>query len=475
MSYTAGEHENAFFKLITDKMVNDNAISRTAYNLWFENCKIKKIDSKNVYLTVENETKKDSILSHYKDILAEYFSNELGYNTGIIIDTDFESNSDNNTEDNICETESKEEKEFAEKDAKYEKYDSLKTESSLVGKNSYFKRNSVYTFDTYVVGSSNSLAYNAAKTISKKPSDEFNPLYIYGPSGIGKTHLMYATANEILNNYPEKTVIYVKGEEFVSSLVGSLKEGTMDIFRNKYRNADVLLVDDIQVIAGKKTTQEEFFYTFDALYEKHKQIILSSDCAPSDIAILVDRLKGRFSMGLVTDIQLPDFELRLAILRKKSENVGINLSDDILEFLAEKLHSNIREIEGVIKKLSALSFFTGKKIDFETASQCAAEFTKDELTEDEKINMIIEETATVYNISVKDILGKKRDKNIKNARNIAMYIIKAETEKSLVDIGIMFDRTHPTVHSNIETVKREMDQDPFLVKKIEDIQQKLKR
>lgn len=454
------EHEKALFKLITDKMISDGAISRTAYNLWFENCKIKNIDSNNVFLTVENKTKRESILAHYKDLLCEYFSSELGYDIGIVIDTEEES-------------EEKPETDTA-KEEPFEKYDSLKTEASYVTENAYFRKNSVYTFENYVVGSSNSLAYNAARTISKKPSDEFNPLYIYGPSGIGKTHLLYATANEILKNYPEKTVLYVKGEEFVSSLVGSLKEGTMDLFRNKYRNADVLLVDDIQVIAGKRTTQEEFFYTFDALYERHKQIILSSDCAPSEIAILVDRLKGRFSMGLVTDIQLPDFELRLAILRKKAENVGLNLSDEILEYLADKLHSNIREIEGVIKKLSALSFLTGVKITLETVKQSVAEFIKDDLSEDEKVNRIIEETAERYGVSVKDIIGKKRDKNIKNARNIAMYIIKQETDMSLADIGLMFNRTHPTVHSNIESVKKAIDTDPYLIKIIEDIERKLK-
>lgn len=441
--------ENDLFNTIMQKILSDNAISTTAFHLWFENCRIKNIDMENVYLTVENPTKRDSISAHYSEILKKYFSAELGYETGIIIETD-ESKS-------TVET------------PVFEKYDSRKTEAAYVTENAYFKKNNAFTFDNYVVGSSNSLAYNAARTISKKPSDEFNPLYVYGPSGIGKTHLLYATANEILTNFPHKTVLYVKGEEFTSSLIGSLKEGTMDVFRNKYRNADVLLVDDIQVIAGKKTTQEEFFYTFDALYERHKQIILTSDCAPSEISILVDRLKGRFSMGLVTDIQLPDFELRLAILRKKSENVGLELSDEILEFLADKLNGNIRVIEGVIKKLSALNFLTGVSITLEKAKESVAEFIKDDLSQDELIKRIIEETSEKFKVSIKDIIGKKRDKEIKNARNIAMYIIKQETDMTFDDIGRMFNRTHPTVHSNIDFVKKSIDSDPYLLKMIEEI------
>lgn len=449
----SGETEKKLLKSVTDKMIANGHISVTAYNLWFENCKISDIDSYNVCLTVETVTKKDAISIHYKDILSDYFSKELGYAVNVIIQVE-------NPE---------------KKETEKEKYNSRKTESPTVTEDSYYHKNDVYTFENYVVGSSNSLAYNAARTISKKPSDEFNPLYIYGPSGIGKTHLLYAIANEISTNFPEKSIIYTKGEGFVSSLIGSIKEGTMDVFRNKYRNADVLLVDDIQVIEGKKSTQEEFFYTFDALYEKHKQIIMTSDCAPSELSILVDRLKGRFSMGLVTDIQAPDFELRLAIMRKKAENVGLNISDEMLEYLADKLHSNIREIEGVIKKLSALSFFSHESITFSDIEKTAAEFIKSELSDDEKINVIIEKTAEVYLVSVNDILGKKRDKNIKDARNIAMYLIKEETGKTLVEIAKMFDRKHPTVFSNIETVKKMIDDDPYTQRKIEEIKKALRR
>lgn len=436
----------ALLKSVVEKMTADGYISVAASHLWFDNCEIDEIDPYNVFLTVDSVTKKDALSVHYKDILSDCFSKELGYPVDIVIEV----------------KEKEEEK-------KREDYDSLKTESAVVGKDDYYRKNDVYTFDNYVVGSSNSLAYNAARSVSKKPSDEFNPLYIYGPSGIGKTHLLYAIANEISKNHPEKTIIYVKGEGFVSSLIGSIKEGTMNVFRNKYRNADVLLVDDIQVIEGKKSTQEEFFYTFDALYEKHKQIILSSDCAPSDLAVLVDRLKGRFSMGLVTDIQAPDFELRLAIMRKKAENVGLIISDEMLEYLADKLHSNIREIEGVIKKLSALSFFTKQSITFKDVEKTAFEFIKNELSDDEKINIIIEKTAFSYNISINDILGKSREKDIKDARNLAMYLIKNQTGKTLSDIAVMFDRKHPTVYSNIEAVKKRIEEDPYLPRKIEEI------
>lgn len=501
-----GTKTELIFMAVMDRIKNDNAIPSTAYDLWFENCKIKEITSDRVCLTVENETKKRSILAHYKDILANYFMAELGYfpNIEIEIDRNFVPKkligSDDpdvfdfsrlGDEEYVKERERMKERESsgqwsagsgqkeentakknfggAKSDGEGDLEKGRESDDDYNKKEILFRKNNDYTFENYVVGSSNTFAYNAALSISEKPSDEFNPFFIYGPSGIGKTHLLYAIANRILDNYPEKVILYVKGEEFTNALIGSLKEGTMSIFRQKYRNVDVLLVDDIQFIAGKKSSQEEFFHTFNALYENHKQIILTSDKSPSEIEVLESRLSSRFKSGLIADIEPPDFELRLAILRKKAENSGLILSDEILEFLADKLHSNIREIEGVIKKLSALSFLSGIEITMRTVKNNIGDFLIEEEPSKTVVSRVISETAARFEVSIEEILGRKRDKQIQTARNVSMYIIREITSLSLPEIGVMFERKHSSVKSNIDTVKKAMEADVFLERKVEEI------
>lgn len=460
-----GSKTELIFRAVMERIKYDNAIPSTAFDLWFENCKIKDVSSDRVCLTVENETKRKAILAHYTEILKKYFTIELGYEPEIEIeiDTDFvpkplEGEGDPDVFDfsKIGEKTKDEEKEKEDEDD-YNKREIL------------FVKNNDYTFENYVVGSSNTFAYNAALAISEKPSDEFNPFFIYGPSGIGKTHLLYAIANKILEKYPKKVILYVKGEEFTNSLIESIKEGTMSLFRQKYRNVDVLLVDDVQFIAGKKSTQEEFFHTFDALYENHKQIIMTSDRSPSETDLLVSRLSSRFKSGLVVDIQPPDFELRHAILRKKAENSGLFLSDEILEFLADKLHSNIREIEGVIKKLSALYFLNGVEINIKNVKTHVADFLTDEEPSKAVVTRVISETASKFDVSIEEILGRKRDKQIQTARNAAMYIIREITTLSLPEIGVMFERKHSSVKSNIDSLKKSMETDVYLERKIDEI------
>ena len=440
-----------------EKIKSDKAISTAAVNLWFENCRIVDIDSENVYLTVENETKRKSILTHYVGILSDYFDFQLGYKPGIKIEIDRDL-----IPINIEELENGDITSFEEEHSYIEEDDYNKKEI-------LFTKNNDYTFENYVVGPSNNFAYSAAQSIAEKPSHEFNPFFIYGPSGIGKTHLLYAIANRILEKYPNKVILYVKSEEFTNALVDSLKEGTMSVFRQKYRNVDVLLIDDIQFIGGKKFPQEEFFNTFNVLFENHKQIILTSDRSPSEMSTLTDRLRARFKSGLIQDIQPPDYGLRLAILRKKSENAGLRLSDEILEFLADKLHSNIREIEGVIKKLSAMSFLNGIEINMNTVKENVADFLHEEEPAKMVVSKVISETAKKFDVTVEEILGRKRDKQIQTARNVSMYIIRSITNLSLPEIGVMFERTHPSVKSNISTVKKNIETDAFLEKQIDDI------
>lgn len=459
-----GSKTEMIFNAVMERIKAEGAIPSTAFDLWFENCKIKDIGSDCVRLTVESETKRKSILAHYTGILRKYFAIELGYEPEIEIEIDedfvprpLEGEGDPDVFDFSKIGEEKKEEETKEEEDDYNKKEIL------------FIKNNNYTFENYVVGSSNTFAYNAALSIAEKPSDEFNPFFIYGPSGIGKTHLLYSIANKILEKYPKKIILYVKGEEFTNSLIESIKEGTMSIFRQKYRNVDVLLVDDIQFIAGKKSTQEEFFHTFDALYENHKQIILTSDRSPSETDLLVSRLSSRFKSGLVVDIQPPDFELRHAILRKKAENSRLFLSDEILEFLADKLHSNIREIEGVIKKLSALYFLNGIDLNMKNVKTHVADFLTEEEPSKTVVTRVISETSARFDVSIEEILGRKRDKQIQTARNAAMYIIREITSLSLPEIGVMFERKHSSVKSNIDSLKKSMETDVYLERKIEEI------
>ena len=435
------------FSNVMDSIRQDHAITNEALNLWFSGCRIDSIEDGKVTLLAETDSRARTILIHYKSILREYFSKEFGRKTDI----------------DVLGEKAAEPDPFEPED---DDYISEEDRDKIV---KYFDRPNSYTFENFVIGSSNAFAVAAAKSIAEKPSSEFNPFFLYGPSGIGKTHLLYAIANKIFETRPDKKIIYLKGEDFTNTLIESLNAGTMSLFRKKYRSADVLLVDDIQFIAGKKQTQEEFFHTFDTLFENNKQIILSSDSSPSEISILEDRLKSRFSSGLIQDIQLPDLELRLAILRKKSENAGLSLSDEILEFLADKLHSNIREIEGVIKKLSALYFLNGVEINMNTVREHVAVFLKEEEPAQMVVTKIISETGKKYNVPVEEILGRKRDKQIQLARNVSMYIIRKITNLSLPEIGVMFERKHSSVKSNIDTVNRLLTTDMFLEKQIEEI------
>lgn len=479
------------FQLVMERIKEDRAITESAFNLWFGNCKIKDIDSECVYLKVENETKRKSIISHYTGILQAYFEIELGFEPRIEIeiDKDFvpkkligegEKGIIDFSKD-IPFSEGVRSRLFGDVDGEEssdvtvnEKKDASAEDDDYYRHEILFKKNNDYTFENYVVGSTNTFAYSAAKAVAEKASQEFNPYFIYGPSGIGKTHLLYAIANKTLDLYPEKVILYVKGEEFTNTLIESIKEGSMSHFRQKYRNVDVLLVDDIQFIAGKISSQEEFFHTFDVLYENHKQIIMTADRPPSKLEALTKRLSSRFQTGLIADIQPPDFELRLAILRKKAHNSGLWLSDEILEFLADRLHSNIREIEGVIKKLSALHFLSGIQVDMEIVKNCIKDFMREDETSKTLVDKIINETSAVFKVPVQEILARKRDKNIQTARNASMYIIRELTGLSLPEIGLLFQRKHTTVSSNIETVKRMLETDVYFEKQINEVMKNIR-
>ncbi len=326
-----------------------------------------------------------------------------------------------------------------------------------------------YTFENFIVGSSNKFAHAACIAVADHPAQAYNPLFIYGPSGLGKTHLLYAITNELKKKLGNVRVIYIKGEDFTNQMIDSLSRQAMNEFRDKYRSCDVLLIDDIQFIAGKTSTQEEFFHTFNALHEAGKQIIMTSDRPPREIKTLEDRLKTRFEWGLIADIQPPDLELRTAILKKKAAQVNVVIPDDVLAFLAENLRSNIRQIEGAIKKLGAKSFLTGRHITMELARSCISELLGGAEPVTVTVEKIFAAVYKKYNISRDDIVSSKRTKDIANARHITVYIIRTVTDMSLPNIGKIIGRDHSTVMSSLETVEKRMAQDSVFRAELEEM------
>ena len=327
-----------------------------------------------------------------------------------------------------------------------------------------------YTFDNFIVGSSNKFAHAAALGVVKAPGRKaYNPLFIYGHSGLGKTHLLLAIGSAIHEKLPNSRIVYVKGDEFLNDIVHSIKEGEMEEFRQRYRYADLFLVDDIQFIAGKERSQEEFFHTFNSIYEAGHQIVLTSDRPPIDMATLDDRLRTRFEGGLMADIQPPDLETRMAITRDKAGHLGMALSDEIIEYIAEKITSNIRQLEGVVKKLTAYREISGDEITRQRVDKAISDVirTGDYLPTPEDI---IQETANYFGVSLEDIKGQKRNKNIAMARHISIYLIRTLTNLSLNDIGSYYeDRNHTTVYASIKKIEEKMKTDPELTNTIRDI------
>ena len=315
-----------------------------------------------------------------------------------------------------------------------------------------------YTFENFVVGESNKFAYKASRAVADNPT-AYNPLFIYGQSGLGKTHLMKAIATEVLKKNPDYNVIIVKGESFTNELVEALAKKDTAGFKEKYRRADMLLIDDIQFIAGKVATQEEFFHTFNALYESNKQIVLTSDRPPKDMKQLEDRLRSRFESGLIIDIQPPDAELRMAILKRKAMIIGLDISNEVLTFVAENVKNNIRQIEGVIKKLGAYSFVTNKPITLEVAKSQLAGVLSGKESPEVTVDRIISEISKKYHITPEEIKGKKRTKDIAMARHVAVYVIRKATDMSLQSIAKIFGRDHTTMMSSIDVVENDMEVD----------------
>ena len=327
-----------------------------------------------------------------------------------------------------------------------------------------------YTFDTFIVGSSNKFAHAACLAVATNPANAYNPLFLYGNSGLGKTHLLYAIGNEIKKSYPEKSICYIKGDDFTNELIESLRMAKMSEFRQKYRQSDFLLVVDVQFIGGKESTQEEFFHTFNALYDAHKQIVLTSDRPPKEIKTLDDRLRSRFEQDLIADVQPPDVETRIAIIKRKAELLDFELSNEVCEYNASKIKANIRQLEGTVKKLKAKSMLNNEKPTISSVQEVIADILNNDVPPEVTVERIIDEVARTYGVSPEEIRSQKnRSANISNARHIAIYVTRELTSLSMVAIGEEFGKRHySTIIYTIQKVQKMMDKDRKIKEIIED-------
>jgi chromosomal replication initiator protein len=420
-----------------------------AYNLWFGDMELVSLTAKEATFTTTNNIKRDVILENFAEEIQDALAGVIGYRPRII----------------VISTENKEIDLSAPKIEQFEKIERGEaTSESVVMPDDY---RSDYTFENFIVGASNEFAYAAARAVADKNLDDpetlrsnaYNPLFIYGPSGVGKTHLLYAITNRLAKRYPQKKIVYIKGEEFTNQLVEAIRNKTTFEFREKFRRVDVLLIDDIQFVAGRDSTQLEVFNTFNAVYEERKQIILTSDRPPNEIKTLEERLRTRFLSGLLADVSLPDFDLRLAILQQKAKQNNIYLSSEILKYIADNVSSSIRQLEGIIKKLGAIKFLQGGELSFERVKDAIKDFVQVKENESKKFDEILMAVSTKFGISREDILSEKRKKEIAIARHICVYIARELTSLSQAQIAKILNRDRSTLVSSEKTVKDMMEKD----------------
>ncbi len=320
-----------------------------------------------------------------------------------------------------------------------------------------------YVYESYVVGSSNRFAHAASLSVAEHPGGKFNPFFVHGGVGLGKTHLLHAVGHRALEIDTDLTIAYVSSEKFTNDLINAIRAQRMEEFRARYRTIDILMIDDIQFIAGKESTQEEFFHTFNALYQSGKQVIITSDKPPKSISALEDRLRSRFEGGLIADVQFPDYEMRTAILRTKGEELGVSVPADVVEYVAQKDQSNIRELEGALNKILALSQITDRPLTLQLAMEALTDAAIGARRAKTTPTGVVDAVAAYYGVALKDIKGRARTKEIVLPRQVAMYLVREETGASLVDIGReLGDRDHTTVMHGIEKIERELTTDTTL-------------
>lgn len=424
---------NEIWKSVLDIISAD--ITPTAYNTWFADCTPVELDDCSLVLHTTTDFKRGIIQNRFGSIITAALSDLFSCDFDLVILAG----------------------------------DELEKYQNNQARNDHPPEMDGYTFDRFIVGPSNKFAHAAAIAVADNPGRSYNPLFIYGNSGLGKTHLLLAIGEAIHHREPTKTIAYVKGDEFTNKMVQSIQSGTAEEFRQKYRNVDLFLVDDIQFIAGKESTQEEFFHTFNNIYEAGHQIVITADRPPIDMMKLDDRLRTRFEGGLMADVQPPDMETRTAIIRTKAAQLGMRLPDDVVDYIAEKIISNIRQIEGVVKRLTAYKEILEDKITRDTVDRAI----KDVIRIGTYIptpEVIIEETARYYNIDTEDIRGQRRSKNLAMARQVSMYLMRNLTGLSLTDIGEHYEsRNHSTVLSSIRKVESLLKSDTDMSATVRDI------
>ena len=422
---------------IWDKVIEilSNQLTPTAINTWFSDCTPVDIEDCRLVLHTTTEFKRNIINSRFSESIKAVLSDIFACDFDLLVLA--------GDEVNDFELKKKSENSLPEMDG--------------------------YTFDNFIVGSSNKFAHAAAIAVAENPGKAYNPLFIYGNSGLGKTHLLLAIGQEIHSRSPEKSIAYIKGDEFTNQMVKSLRENKAEEFRTKYRNVSLFLVDDIQFIAGKQGTQEEFFHTFNNIYEAGNQIVITSDRPPMEMAQLDDRLRTRFEWGLMADIQPPDLETRMAITRNKAAQLGLILSDDAVEYIATNITSNIRQLEGVIKRLTAYKEILDDVITIASVKRAIKDVIRIG-TYTPTPDIIIRETARYYSLKEEDLRGQNRSKNMTMARQVSMYLMRSLTGLSLKDIGTHYeDRNHATVLSSIRKVEQLLKNDPSMAGTVRDI------
>jgi len=424
-------------------------VGESYFELWFKPMKALSMKDKVLTIEIPNRFFREWIEDNYPSLITEVYEGILGYPVTVKF--------------RISEKE----------DAALRKLDTRmeNRKNRLASRGIYLSPK--YTFDTFVVGDSNQFAHAAAKRVSENPGHAYNPLFIYGGVGLGKTHLIHSIGNAIADKKPDLTICYVSAEQFTNEVISSIRHEKMADFKDKFRNVDVMLIDDIQFIANKTTTQEEFFHTFNSLYEKQKQIVVSSDRAPLEISDITDRLRSRFSMGLIADIQPPSVETKIAIIEKKASVEKMVISRDVVEFIANRVKSNIRELEGCLIKLGAHASLTGMPID----TGMAKIVLKDLIADEDKpvtVEAVQKAVCDYFGVKMQDLKAKKRTKEIANARQIAMYIAKQHTQHSLSEIGKCFGgKDHATVIYACKQIEEKRRKDENLNKSIENVERRI--
>jgi len=434
-----------------------NKINLPTYKAWFEHITPLSLKKNCLTVSVGSSFAKEWLESRYSNLLSDSIKKVINNSCKIKIVTAPES--------------------LESTERYYDEYIDESIESAYYLnkkiKNSTF--NTKYTFDTFIVGNSNRFACTASLAVSEKPGNTYNPLFIYGGVGLGKTHLLHAIGQYTLQLHPDKIVKYVSAERFLNDFINALRYKNIFAFKENYRNNDVLLVDDIHFLEDKEASQEEFFHTFNALHDTNRQIVLSSDRSPKNISTLEERLRSRFEWGLVTDITPPDLETRLAILKKYSEREKISVPDDILNLIAEKITSNIRELEGSLTRIAAFTSLTKSKPDLVIAKNILKDILPDDKEHKTSIQTIIKEVSKYFSIPINDILSAKRNKFISHARQLAMYLSRDLTSSSLPRIGKSIgDRDHSTVIYAISKISDLIKTDRNVYRQIQEITNKIK-